>query len=503
VIAKVTSGGGFRGVLNYLMNQKEQQKELEKNREKTLEKSAERTPETTLEMRRTEATEAHEKRAERELNGEQKGTGKSSAERELSERERAGLGERAERHRVIGGNMSGETPRELAREFGVFREQRPEIEKPVHHASLSAAKGERLTVEQWNEIAEKYVEKMGFGNSPYVVIQHTDTEHDHIHIVTSRIDLDGKVVSDFQSKMRAEAVMREVEREYSLQRVTPSRETERAALTRGEVERFNRTGELSAKMTLQERVDLAMKDAPSVTEFVERMNRTGVEVIPNLQSTGRVSGISFRINDELMKGSDLGKGYSWNGLQKRGLEYELERDNPALEMARERAEMSRDGERITAPQAPERSLTGSAGRDLFDVSNPVRTLEIDASMNPQQGLNVTDQGNIAREFSAREIGQQSDLERLNQLIEREPMNDRESLDRLNYIAGVEPEHDGKDALDRLNRTAGVEPGHDPERSQEMVLGRELNEPELSLALEQTATREVEERVIEIGFELSL
>ena len=45
------------------------------------------------------------------------------------------------------------------------------------------------------------------------IAKHTDTEHDHVHIAASRIDVQGKVVSDFQSKMRAEAVMREVERE--------------------------------------------------------------------------------------------------------------------------------------------------------------------------------------------------------------------------------------------------------------------------------------------------
>ena len=49
----------------------------------------------------------------------------SNTKRELLTGEKASSGERAMRHRVIGGNMSGQSPRELAREFGVFREQRP------------------------------------------------------------------------------------------------------------------------------------------------------------------------------------------------------------------------------------------------------------------------------------------------------------------------------------------------------------------------------------------
>jgi hypothetical protein len=135
--------------------------------------------------------------------------------------------------------------------------------------------------------------------------------------------------------------MREVEREYGLERVTPSREMLRAAPKRGEIEEFNRSGKLSAKMSLQGHVERALRNEPTVTQFVETLQRVGVEVIPNLQSTGRVSGISFRQGDELMKGSDLGRGFSWGALQQRGLSYDPERDRPALEAARQNAEMSR------------------------------------------------------------------------------------------------------------------------------------------------------------------
>jgi hypothetical protein len=175
---------------------------------------------------------------------------------------------------------------------------------------------------------------MGYGNSPFVVIQHTDTEHDHVHIVASRIDVQGKVVSDFQSKMRAEAVMREVEREHNLVQVKRSHEIERAAPTRGELEELARTGERSTKMVLQDTIDRALGNEPSTTEFINQMERAGIHINPNVQSTGRVSGICFEHDGEVMKGSNLGRGYSWQGLQKRGLEYQEERDLPALKEAK-------------------------------------------------------------------------------------------------------------------------------------------------------------------------
>lgn len=406
MIAKITSGGGFRGVLDYLMNEKKQQKELEKSLEKAAKQAAKMMSETTPEheeLRRTNATKVREQTLEKEpsgeLMGEQKGTENSSAERELFERENVNLGERAARHRIIGGNMSGQTPRELAQEFGAFREQRPDIEKPVHHASLSAARGEKLPVEKWNEIAEKYVERMGFGNSPYIVVQHLDTEHEHIHIVTSRIDTNGKVVSDFQSKMRAEKVMREVEVEHKLQCVTPSRETPRRAPTRGELEELSRTGEHSAKMRLQDTIDRALRNQPDVAGFISQLDKAGVKINPNLQGTDRVSGISFEHNGEVLKGSNLGRGYSWQGLQKRGLDYDQQRDLAPLKEAKVKyleAQLERQQEAVPAP-----ALIEETKREIAELRQSLPAVTtLTREQMPEQGHDI--QFDVRRNLGAPE-----------------------------------------------------------------------------------------------------
>ena len=48
---------------------------------------------------------------------------------------------------VIGGNMSGTNARDLATEFGVARQMRPDVEKPVWHCSLSLPVGEKISDE--------------------------------------------------------------------------------------------------------------------------------------------------------------------------------------------------------------------------------------------------------------------------------------------------------------------------------------------------------------------
>lgn len=264
-----------------------------------------------------------------------------------------------QRHRIVGGNMSGETVRELTNEFAAVRALKPSVKKPVHHAQLSAAPGDHLSALQWEEIGEQYVEKMGFEDCPYVVIQHRDKAHDHIHIVISRVTLEGRVVSDWQSKMRSEAIMRDIEQQYDLRRVKPSREALRRASTHGELQMMRKTEEPSVKLVLQERIKAVLESRPTTTQFIERLQEQGINVAPNLQSTGRVSGISFELNGKAMKGKSLGSGYSWNGLQERGLSYEPERDFQAVAEASERtrrrrqqqpANIGKDGHGVSSDQ---------------------------------------------------------------------------------------------------------------------------------------------------------
>lgn len=359
--------------------------------------------------------------------------------------------EAGERHRIIGGNMSGRTEQELAREFEVISRQRPEIEKPVHHASLSSHEKDGISVEEWLEIAAKYVERMGYGDAPYVVIQHRDGATDHVHIVTSRVDLRGNVVSDWQCKERAEAVLRDIEREHGLQQIKSSHEVERAAPTRGEIEHFNRTGELSAKMALQGHVEQALRDFPTATEFIERLQLSGIETIPYVQKDGRMTGVSFRKGRELMKGSDLGRGFSWNALQRRGLSYEQERDRPAIEAARERASAGREVVAACQPEHTFADLTKDIGRQvgeyLINQANPLRQIQGQVRMLEQAGRGIADGVSALRDIFARQDG----AEQLSHSHAVTPdTNGRDAIERLQEAVGLEPARDARDALDRLD-----------------------------------------------------
>ncbi|CQR34451.1 DNA topoisomerase (fragment) [Thiomonas arsenitoxydans] len=267
-----------------------------------------------------------------------------------------------EQGRILASNMAGRTPRELAAEFGAVRRLRPNLGKAVLHVSLSAAVGEKLTDAQWQQIAQHYLRGMGLTNNPFIVTRHTDTEHEHIHLLVSRITLSGKVVSDGRDYARQEVLMREIERAFGLQSVAPSRASPRKAARKGEIEGALRTGQPSSRQRLQQLCDAAAAGCDSFTTYVERLEAVGVEVVPVVQRGGaKLSGLSYRLEGVLMKGSDLGRGYAAAGIQQRGVSYEQDRDVAAVRRCSEREAARAFGAADRGGAPGEASARGGSG----------------------------------------------------------------------------------------------------------------------------------------------
>lgn len=240
---------------------------------------------------------------------------------------------------IIAGNVRGQDAGALAREFSQWRDLNPRVTLPVFHGSLSAAPGDVLAEAAWRDVAERYIQKMRYQDSPWIAIRHADTDDDHIHIIASRIRNDGKRVKDFQEIKRGEEACRQIEREMGLTRVAPSRESSRRAVHRGELATFERTARVGVVARLQEHVTIAARDRPTVSDFVARLEAQGVEVKANIATTGRVAGISFALDGVAVKGSDLGRAFSWQALQQRqGVRYEPDRDLPSLRDASSRTQ---------------------------------------------------------------------------------------------------------------------------------------------------------------------
>jgi hypothetical protein len=85
------------------------------------------------------------------------------------------------------------------------------------HISLNFDVGEKLDKDKLKGIALTYMDKIGFGQQPYLVYQHHDAAHSHIHIVTTNIQHDGRRISIHNiGKLQSEKARKEIEIQYGL-----------------------------------------------------------------------------------------------------------------------------------------------------------------------------------------------------------------------------------------------------------------------------------------------
>jgi hypothetical protein len=85
------------------------------------------------------------------------------------------------------------------------------------HISLNFDPSETLQKETLKQIASSYMQQIGFGMQPYLVYQHFDAGHPHIHIVTTNIQKDGSRISMQNiGRNQSEKARRQIELDFKL-----------------------------------------------------------------------------------------------------------------------------------------------------------------------------------------------------------------------------------------------------------------------------------------------
>lgn len=90
-------------------------------------------------------------------------------------------------------------------------------ETKLLHISLNFDPSDKLDKDKMVAIANDYMQRIGFGNQPYLVYEHTDAGHPHCHIVTTNIRDNGKRIDTFNiGKKVSGPARRAIETEYGL-----------------------------------------------------------------------------------------------------------------------------------------------------------------------------------------------------------------------------------------------------------------------------------------------
>ena len=91
-------------------------------------------------------------------------------------------------------------------------------EKPVIHISLNPHPDDKLLDGELTQMAHEYMQRMGYGDQPYIIVKHEDTDRHHLHIVSIRVDEQGKRINCDFTKRRSLNILRDFEQRYNLYR---------------------------------------------------------------------------------------------------------------------------------------------------------------------------------------------------------------------------------------------------------------------------------------------
>lgn len=100
------------------------------------------------------------------------------------------------------------------------------------HVSLNFDPSEKLSTGKLTEIASSYMEKIGFGNQPYLVYKHFDAGHPHVHIVSTTIQEDGSRINTHNiGRNQSEKARKEIEQNFNLIRAENQKKTLKQAIS--------------------------------------------------------------------------------------------------------------------------------------------------------------------------------------------------------------------------------------------------------------------------------
>ena len=194
--------------------------------------------------------------------------------------------------------------------------------KTVFHCSLNPHPDEKLSDETLMQIAKEYMEALGYGKQPYIVFKHNDIAREHIHIVSLRVDGEGKKINDRFEKRRSKKITDALEKRFGL--IPSSKITEKAVaetpkvnIGKGNIKeqvasvvrmvlkhyRFCSLGELNAVLS---KYNLAVEEVK--TEFRGK-KYDGLVYVPTADKSNKVS--------TPIHASDIGRGVGYTAVQNR------------------------------------------------------------------------------------------------------------------------------------------------------------------------------------------
>lgn len=101
-------------------------------------------------------------------------------------------------------------------DFKRFMPEQVRTRNKVIHISLNPHPDDRLTDVEMEQLAREYLDRLGYGDQPYLVFKHEDISRHHLHIVSVNVDEQGRRLNRDFIHRRSRRITSELEKKYGL-----------------------------------------------------------------------------------------------------------------------------------------------------------------------------------------------------------------------------------------------------------------------------------------------
>lgn len=104
------------------------------------------------------------------------------------------------------------SPADVKNYFKAYSSLNSRVKNSQFHVAISC-KGNEYSADELKNIGNRFMDKMGYEKQPYIIVFHNDTNNNHIHIVSTRVDNEGKKIDDAFEKLRSQKALQEIMKE--------------------------------------------------------------------------------------------------------------------------------------------------------------------------------------------------------------------------------------------------------------------------------------------------
>ncbi|NVO33075.1 relaxase/mobilization nuclease domain-containing protein [Hymenobacter lapidiphilus] len=264
------------------------------------------------------------------------------------------------------------SPEDMIADFKRGMSRNPDLGLAVWHTSLSfnPADAEKLDSAKMLEIGLAWAKGMGLDKTQLLIVRHHDRkDNQHLHLVASRVNFDGKTIKDGNVRMRSLGLNATIEKRFGL---TTSIKSSQPELQHPE----RVSGPDQAKAEIRQALGYAEPGATTLPELWTGLQArdTDVEARERRDAAGMLVGVSFSKNGYVFTGSEIGRAWSSKAIEEK---LEMNREDRAAAEQQTRAAMAA----MAAEQAHVVELKSRVEQE-FDRSGYTRVAELMSGQLP-------------------------------------------------------------------------------------------------------------------------